>query len=215
MPCNPKKDLSRLVARTRIRIFTSRHFWDVYLWPDVDTMWRETAVIAASNGPHEFSVAPDTQEPAMAHVSRNFYVVRYARPWWSPLWLWNAFRWPAWLLPRICEERSHYWPRLGEIHLTADRGWDMETVSHETTHAAITSAVALGVSANNVFHGGPLSDHFKDTPVYRDAESKYQITINDEELYCYIHGMLFEEIYKWLWRVNPPYDSRRSEWSLP
>ncbi len=36
------KDLSRLVARTRIRAKGTPHFWDVFLWPDRRTMRANT-----------------------------------------------------------------------------------------------------------------------------------------------------------------------------
>lgn len=217
MPCNPKKDMSLCLAKTRIRVFTSRYFWDAYLWPDYDTQHAQTAVVFDPNGgPRSFAVVPDSSPAAAAHVCRSPYIMRYIRPVWCPQWLWDYRPWPVWLVDLLrLRHREYWWPKLGEIHFVRGKGWCTETVAHESPHAAITTARALGVNPHYVFtNQHELSPHFADTPVYRDASKDYTVSISDEELFCYIHGVLFEQMYAWLWKVDPPFDARRDEWSL-
>lgn len=218
MPCNNRKDLSLCLAKTRVRVFDTRHFWDVYLWPDAQVA-HDQAAREWDLGRGEFGIRQDPGPAAGAFCARNPYIRRRPRPGWFPIWLWQRRHWmPDFVMDHVGCWKDHWLPKLGEIHFAAKEGWDMETVAHECCHATITSARALDVNPRNVFTmDGSLSQHFADTPVmHSDAYPEWCVSsLSDEELFCYIHGMLFEKVYSWLWQVDAPAGTRRvSEWAL-
>ena len=212
MACNPNKDLTKVVARTRIRSFESRYFFDVYLWQTVEDLNEQTAVQALPGNPYRAVPFPDIN-PCQARCSRMPYCVQFVRPWWCPLWLWNGPQWPEWFRRRVLQSREVFYPRLGEIHFAQGKGRNMEIVAHEVSHAALSVARAVGVTPDNVFSfTGGLSHSLKLTPAFQSADAAAQDDFSDEEAYCYIHGDLFDQVYSWLWKVDPP---RTAQWELP
>lgn len=69
-------------------------------------------------------------------------------------------------------------PLLGELHFVAD-DWTTEVVAHELCHALFHRLSALG--QGDVF----------------------ALEMADEEPICYEFGQWFEQVYAWLWEVNP------------
>lgn len=204
MPCNNRKDLTHLVARKRITVFESRYFFDCYLWETVEDLQAQTAVMVDLDNP--FRVLPNPQDgPCAARCCRMPFVVQYTRPWWAPRWLWNVFQWPDRVRRLVLVPRDKFFPRLGELHFAQGKGWDMEIVAHEVSHAALSTARAIGVSPAGIFSfSGHTSHHLKLTPAYQAAAPSVQDDFTDEEAYCYIHGDLFNQVYRWIWTVDPP-----------
>jgi len=115
----------------------------------------------------------------------------------------------------VLKSREVFFPRLGELHFAQGKGWNMETVAHEVSHAALSVARAAGITPAYVFSfRGEKSHHLKLTPAFQGASKATQDDFSDEEAYCHIHGDLFDQVYHWLWKVDPPYDARRDEWGL-
>jgi len=71
-------------------------------------------------------------------------------------------------------------PKLGEVHFIKDK-WDLEIVSHELCHCLL---VRLEI----------LKPRFSDVIEYND---------NSYEDICYEFGKWVEDVYAWLWKVNP------------
>ena len=197
MACNPKKDFSRLVAKQRISIFDSKHFFDAYVWDSLESM-RVNQVIPAGNG--DFSVVPEAPNEAQAFVCRMYEFARLPERTW---WRWVALHcFPAWLRDKVIKFEYSHPPKLGEIHFAAGKDWNMEIVQHECTHATITAANAFRVNPEYVFScQGQLSPHFIDTPAFRETPDP---TMSDEEMFCYIGGTIFDQVYAWLWLVDTP-----------
>ena len=182
MACNPRKDMSAVLAKGRVNVLATRHFFSVYLW-------RNRQSLDAAQIPY--------YGPAAAYMARMSYYVRPKKPSWMPVGLHKIL--PCWLLSRLFGEDFKYTPKLGEIHFYAG-GWDEEFVSHECGHAAITAANALGVSPARVFRcDGSLSERFKTTQIYRESGGAAVASLSDEELFCYCLGDIFRQTYRWLW----------------
>lgn len=65
---------------------------------------------------------------------------------------------------------------LGEIHFAAP-SWNLEVVAHECLHATLH---ALRVYEIDLLDGN----------------------MDEEERICYLHGKLFEDVYRWLWNMK-------------
>lgn len=65
---------------------------------------------------------------------------------------------------------------LGEIHF-ARNSWNLEVVAHECLHATIHAMHVYNIDLLNGF-------------------------MEEEERLCYLHGHLFEDVYRWLWNLE-------------
>lgn len=65
---------------------------------------------------------------------------------------------------------------LGEIHFAAS-SWGLEVVAHECLHATLH---AVRVYQIDLLDG----------------------KMDEEERICYLHGLLFSEVYRWLWDMR-------------
>lgn len=74
-------------------------------------------------------------------------------------------------------EIFHPPPLLGELHFIAGK-WDTEIVHHEITHAALHRLRAFGVNVEG-------------------------LDMEDEEPHCYAVGRWADQVYRWLWKVDP------------
>lgn len=194
MACNPHKDMASVLAKGRINVLATRHFFSVYLWRDIDAL-NDAYVV--SDGVSDYGVV---HEPGncSAHVSRMPYGEWPLRPRWLPRWLYEILHRKT--LCRVFGVGTRHPPKLGEIHFYAG-GWDEEVVSHECAHAAITAANALGVSPVLAFRcDGSLSERFKTTQIYRESDGTAVASLSDEELFCYCLGDIFRQTYRWLWK---------------
>lgn len=190
MACNPRKDMSAVLAKGRINVLATRHFFYVYLWRD------RAAMNDAYVGVSTYGVV---HEPGncSAYVARMPYGEWPLRPRWLPRWLYEILHRKT--LCRLFGVGTRHSPKLGEIHFYAG-GWDEEVVSHECAHATITAAYALGASPVLVFScDGSLSEWFKTTQIYRESDGTAVASLSDEELFCYCLGDIFRQTYRWLW----------------
>jgi hypothetical protein len=87
---------------------------------------------------------------------------------------------------------AHRLPKLGELHFVKDI-WNLEIVAHECRHTESSAHAALGIPLPN------SEQHGQD--------------INAEEDACYYLGGLIDNVYRWLWQVNP--HGQHAGWALP
>ena len=192
MACNPHKDMTSVLAKGRIQVLATRHFFSVYLWRDIDAL-NDAYVVP--DGVSDYGVVHEPGD-CSAYVARAPYWERPLRPRWLPRWLYEILHRKT--LCRLFGVESRYAPKLGEIHFYAG-GWGEEVVSHECTHAAITAANAFGVSPVSAFScDGSLSERFKTTQIYRESDESAVASLSDEELFCYCLGDIFRKTYRWL-----------------
>jgi hypothetical protein len=90
------------------------------------------------------------------------------------------------LSPTIIEvtkntERTIIRPKLGEIHFIKDN-WNLNVVAHELCHALIHRIRQIPPKASKIINQSG----------------------NAEELICYEFGKWVEDIYRFMWKVNPP-----------
>lgn len=176
MAINTKKDLSKVVARSRFRIFESRYFVDAYLWKTRRDM-SDMNVRATGDG---YKTAPDPLSPDVLGL---FCQAPYSI-----------------VVGKDGEDFEKHPPRLGELHF-AKEDWNTEVSQHECQHAAIRVARAVRLNPAFVFGGGgELSAHFLHTPLFSLVSGN---GLSDEELFCYISGDLFSRVHRWLWEVDP------------
>lgn len=178
MPCQPRKDESRLIAKTRIAPLGLKHCVYVYLWADKGAMWAAT----------------DEQNCDACACNMPFMQARAYTPLQNVVWMLTFG-----MVDRGLEFRR--FPRkITELHFVVAK-WDEETVSHECLHAALSLARAYGLSCCAVFDG----QHSMSEDCYAIllSNSELQHITSDEEMLCYIQGELNSAVFRWLWRTDP------------
>jgi len=189
--CNNKKDLTNLISKMRITPYGGRHFFDCYLW--------ETREDLQANAYVEDDPCKDS--PSNGCCIRMPYILRFKRPAWMPAWAWLKRVLPEWVLNLFIKPTVFNYPRLGELHFASGGVWDMEIVSHECAHAALSLTRAYGALPQNVFaFDGSIAHSLERFEGY-----------SDEELHCYFSGELMAQVYRWLWTVDPDDKWRKVE----
>lgn len=81
-------------------------------------------------------------------------------------------------------------PLLGELHFVKDH-WRLEHVAHELEHMIIHRQRVLQPTAQQAVDQCTVTDH-------NTGEE-----ISCEEIICYEMGAWVEQVYSWLWQMNP------------
>lgn len=146
MPLRHRKDLSRLIGRTRIQGRRSRrHYLLAYLWEDRQAM----LAVVGTDGKGLDIRAMHCPNVTVMQVGKKNEPTVYKSP-----------------------------PLLGEVHFVAN-DWNEEIVAHELVHAVLHRLEALGQ--------GDLT----------------ALEIEDEEPICLEFGQWFDQVWSWLWKINP------------
>lgn len=178
MACQPRKDESKLIAKTRISPLELKHCVYVYLWADKESMWSVTTEhgcdACACNMPF---MQMSAHTPLQELVRKlTFGLIGHG------------------------VEFRRFSRKIAELHFVVGK-WDEETVSHECLHAALSLARAYGLSCCTVFDG----QHSLSECCYEllAGHEELQHITSDEELLCYIQGELNSHVFRWLWRSDP------------
>ena len=69
MACNPHKDMASVLAKGRVNVLATRHFFSVYLWRDIDAL-NDAYVVP--DGVSDYGVVHEPGD-CSAHVARTPY----------------------------------------------------------------------------------------------------------------------------------------------
>lgn len=195
MGCSNKKDLSRMVATARVLVKCSpkrrriispdgepdgrfHKFIDVYLWEDLEALYRNVAENTPENG------------VACLQPMPTFWGMHPLLAWssWLDLKLFQFVnsnggnKWTA----RLGWPRFHIARKLGEIHF-AGNWWSKFVVSHECLHLTLLLARDAGAL-----------DQIRD-----DIRGDGYHTVGAEEDFCTMHQSLFADVYGFLREHDP------------
>ena len=149
-----------LVSVKKLKMDGDRHYINAYLWRDLSSFHR----YSSAGRRHEL-----TREPggiAVACHTPMQYKISYQGK----------------------KAVSKAPPKLGEVHFVRN-AWDINTVVHELTHAAIYRLRAT------VLNKPYCSKDFMETY---------------EEPICYAVGTWADQLYRWLWKMNPSHKWKKS-----
>lgn len=173
-----RKDESRLVAKARIAPMGLRHCVYAYLWADKDAMYAATGEQGC--------------DACAVHVP---YISGHAYTWWQAL-----LRIATMGVVDLGEQVRKHPVKSGELHFIAGE-WDEEIVANECLHLTVGITWAYQLSPSHIFSGsGEVSPGVASRCV---AAGLPESAVSDNELFCYLHGDMVRQVYRWLWEVNP------------